>query len=127
MALLIHATITVSGEPAQLEAFRAQLALALEQQPADGSFEERPGGADLVYDVKIAGGIPFPLFVRTSQEFPDVSIRAEWINAQTSERGAVTIVNGALQDTQFAELDLKPRGANPVYVEVEADGCLRFP
>ncbi|HTP95001.1 MAG TPA: hypothetical protein VMK05_04080 [Burkholderiales bacterium] len=126
MSLLIHATLQVAGEPAQIEAFRARVALALASEPVAGSIEERQSGADLVYDIKVTGGIPFPPFAAASAEFPAITVRAQWINAATGERGSAVIANGTLTDMHVEALDSAPAGGDPVYVEVDAGGRLRL-
>ncbi len=94
MALLIHATITVSGDQAQFDACEALLRRLLSAQFLRDEVAERHGAGKLCYDLKVEGGIPFPAFAQASQEFPGLSFTAEWVNVGAGERGSVTLVNG---------------------------------
>jgi hypothetical protein len=125
MALLIHATITVDGDPAQLAACAARLRLLLAAEPPDGSLEERHREDALCYDLKVRGGIPFPAFAQASQEFPALAMHAEWVSAGAGRRGRARIVAGRLAD--HAEEPLPQTGADgpPCYVRF-AGGRLRL-
>ncbi|MBI2509995.1 MAG: hypothetical protein HYV99_08550 [Betaproteobacteria bacterium] len=92
--MLIHATITVSGDPAQLAACEAQLRQLLAAQFLRDEVTEHHGAGKLCYDLKVEGGIPFPAFAQASQEFPGLGFTAEWVNVEAGERGSVTLVNG---------------------------------
>ena len=94
MPLLIHATITVTGDPVQLGACEAKLRRLLSSHFLRDEASEHHGGGGLCYDLKVEGGIPFPVFAQASQEFPELSFAAEWVNLETNERGSVTLVNG---------------------------------
>ena len=92
--MLIHATITVSGDKAQLDACEARLRRLLSAQFLKDEVTEHHGAGTLCYDLKVEGGIPFPVFAQASQEFPGLSFDAEWINVAAGERCSVTLVSG---------------------------------
>ena len=96
MALLIHAQFEVTGTSPEREAYRLKLAELLVNE-ALLEVEERHTADRLVYDLKVAGGIPFPPFVMASQGWPGLSVAVEWVNARTDERGTAMIVDGRLQ------------------------------
>lgn len=126
MSLLIHATITVSGDESLLGACDARIRLLLAEQQIEGEIGEHHGVEALCYDLKVKGGIPFPVFVQASQEFPELKMVAEWVNVDAGARGAATIVEGKLAAHSIDELDTTARGARPVHVAVSGDGRLQF-
>ncbi|OGA25789.1 MAG: hypothetical protein A3I02_04910 [Betaproteobacteria bacterium RIFCSPLOWO2_02_FULL_67_26] len=94
MRMLIHATITITGDAALLGACEARLRRLLSPQFLKDEVTEHHGPGGLCYDLKVEGGIPFPVFAQASQEFPDLTFRAEWVNAELGQRGSVTLANG---------------------------------
>ena len=58
--LLIHATLTVSGDSALLPAADARIKALLVGEIFEGGFEEHHGDDALSYDFKVRGGVPFP-------------------------------------------------------------------
>jgi hypothetical protein len=92
--MLIHATITISGDAATLGECDARLRGLLSSQFLRGEATTHHGAGGLCYDLKVEGGIPFPAFAQASQEFPELSFAVEWVNMDTSERGSVTLVEG---------------------------------
>ena len=79
-ATLTHVVFRVTGEPLQLAAFDARLKLLFaEHGIADGVDEQH--AADLLhYDLKVAGGIPFPPFALASADFPELAVAVEWVD-----------------------------------------------
>ena len=96
--LLIHATLTVSGDPALLPAADARIKALLVEEVFDGGFEEHHGDAALSYDFKVRGGVPFPAFAQASQEFPQLEVVAEWVNVAAGRRGRARLVDGKIVD-----------------------------
>ena len=92
--MLIHATVTIHGDTAQLGACAARLERLLSAQFLKGEVTEHHGPQALCYDLIVEGGIPFPAFAQASQEFPGLSFDAEWVNVDAGERGSVTLVDG---------------------------------
>ena len=107
--MLIHATVTVTGEPAARSACEARLRQLLSSQFLKDEVTEHHGPSGLCYDLKVEGGIPFPAFAQASQEFPELSFAAEWVNPELGQRGSVTLVNG--RATQQAIEPIPPRVA----------------
>lgn len=121
MESLVHATIRVTGPREQRESFQARLYAIASTEPIDGEVEERHGEGELLYDLKVRGGIPFPPFVAASQESPDLEIDAEWFNADAGLGGRARIRRGVLQDQQITRREAADSG---VYVEIEPSGRL---
>lgn len=126
MSLLIHATITVSGDESLLDACDARIKLLLAGQQTEGEISEHHGAEALCYDLKVKGGIPFPAFVEASQEFPVLQMIAEWVNVDAGARGAATIVGGKLTAHNVDQLATTALGARPVHVAVAGDGRLEL-
>lgn len=124
MSLLIHATITVTGDEALLKACDARIDELLAEQKIDGELNKHHGAAALCYDMKVHGGIPFPAFVGASQEFPALQMVAEWVNVDAGARGAATIVAGQLTAHKVDTLATAARSARPVFIAVAAAGRL---
>lgn len=126
MSLLIHATITISGDKALLDPCAARVRQLLDEQPPDGECSDHHGENALCYDFKVMAGIPFPVFARASQEFPALVVTAEWVNLETGTRGAATIVEGRLTEHKTDMLDMQGRSARPVHIAVADNGLLEL-
>lgn len=122
--MLIHATVTITGDPAALGACEARLRRLLSGQFLKNEVTEHHGTQALCYDLKVEGGIPFPLFAQASQEFPDLGFKAEWVNVAAGEKGAATIVNGRVSTQTRDRIAARSGAEHPVYVEVAASGRL---
>ena len=85
--LLIHATLTVSGDSALLPAADARIKALLVGEIFEGGFEEHHGDDALSYDFKVRGGVPFPAFALASQEFPQLAVVAEWLIVEPRNLG----------------------------------------
>ncbi|HXF67835.1 MAG TPA: hypothetical protein VNK67_14210 [Burkholderiales bacterium] len=119
--MLIHATITVRGEAAELGACESRLRRLLAAQLLKGEATEHHGPGALCYDLKVEGGIPFPAFAQASQEFPGLEFRAEWVDVAAGSRGAATIVAGRLTAQSSGRLETRTAPGRPVYVAAGAD------
>jgi hypothetical protein len=126
MDLLIHATLTVSGERAQLPAVEARIATLLATEASAGEFEAHPGDDALAYDFKVRGGIPFPAFAAASQEFPGVTIIAEWVNIAAGRRGRACLSQGSITEHVEEALDILSGEAPHRYLDAAADGTIRL-
>lgn len=124
--LLIHATLTVSGERAELPAVEARIATLLAAEASAGEFEAHHGDDALAYDFKVRGGIPFPAFAAASQEFPGVSITAEWVNVAAGRRGRACISRGSITEHVEESLDTAAGEAPNRYLEAAADATIRL-
>lgn len=94
--LLIHATLTVSGDSAVLPAADARIKALLVEEIFEGGFEEHHGDDALSYDFKVRGGVPFPAFALASREFPQLAVVAEWVNVAAGRRGRARIAGGKI-------------------------------
>jgi len=126
MDLLIHATLTVSGERAQLPAVEARIATLLAAEASAGEFETHHGDDALAYDFKVRGGIPFPAFAAASQEFPGVTIIAEWVNVAAGRRGRACLSRGGITEHVEESLDMAAGEAHNRYLGAAADGTIRL-
>ena len=126
MSLLIHATITVTGEHDALAACEARLRRLLSSQFGKDEVTEHHGGDALCYDLKIAGGIPFPLFAQASQEFPGLEFAAEWVNVAAGEKGRATLVNGRVTVQATERVATRAGDQHPIHVEVAPEGKLEL-
>jgi hypothetical protein len=124
MSLLIHATVTITGEKDALGACEARLRRLLSSQFLKDEVTEHHGQEALCYDLKIEGGIPFPVFAQASQEFPGLAFDAEWVNVAAGEKGHATLVNGRVTGQASERVATRAGDEHPVHVEVAPDGRL---
>ena len=124
MTLLIHATITITGDQDARGACEAQLRRLLSSQFLKDEVVEHHGADALCYDLKVEGGIPFPVFAQASQEFPALEFAAEWVNAVAGEKGKASIVNGRVAGQENERIATRAGDDHPIYVEVAPDGRL---
>ena len=124
--MLIHATVTISGDAAMRAACEVRLRRLLSGQFMRKEVTEHHGAEGLCYDLKVEGGIPFPLFAQASQEFPELEFNAQWVNVEHGEKGGATIVNGRVTGRESERIAARTGDDHPVYVEVSANGVLRL-
>ena len=124
MSLLIHATVTITGEKDALGACEARLRRLLSSQFLKDEVTEHRGRQALCYDLKIEGGIPFPVFAQASQEFPGLAFDAEWVNVAAGEKGHATLVNGRVTGQASERVATRAGDEHPVHVQVMPDGRL---
>ena len=122
--MLIHATVTITGDGALRAACEARLRRLLSGQFIRNEVTEHHGEEGLCYDLKVEGGIPFPLFAQASQEFPELEFNAQWVNVEQGEKGGATIVNGRITGRESERVAVRTADEHPVYVEVAAGGTL---
>jgi hypothetical protein len=122
--MLIHATITVTGDKEALAACEARLRRLLSSEFLKEEVTEHHGRDVLCYDLKVAGGIPFPTFAQASQEFPGLEFGAEWVNVEAGERGHATLVNGRVTGQASERVATRAGDEHPVHVEVAPGGTL---
>ena len=124
MALLIHATVTITGDAPLRGACEVRLRRLLSSQFLKDEVAEHHGADALCYDLKVEGGIPFPVFAQASQEFPALSFVAEWVNVAAGEKGLATIVNGHVTGQEIERVATRAGGDHAVHVEVAPTGRL---
>jgi hypothetical protein len=123
-AMIIHATVTITGDKLLLGACQARLRRLLSAQFLKDEVAEHHGAQALCYDLKVEGGIPFPVFAQASQEFSGLEFVAEWVNVEAGEKGAATIVNGRVSAQTKDRIAASAAGEHPLYLEVSAGGRL---
>jgi hypothetical protein len=124
--MLIHATITVSGDAVMRIACEARLRRLLSHQFLKNEVTEHHGPEALCYDLKVEGGIPFPLFAQASQEFAELTFDAQWVNVEKGEKGGATIIDGRVTAQENERIALSTTDDHPVHVEVTPEGRLRL-
>jgi hypothetical protein len=122
--LLIHATLTVSGDSALLPVADARIKALLVDEIFEGGFEEHHGDAALAYDFKVRGGVPFPAFALASQEFPQLAVVAEWVNVAAGRRGRARIADGRIVEHVEDSIGTGPAETPNRYCAVAAGGRL---
>lgn len=122
--MLIHATVTISGPAEERQACEARLGRSLAGQLRRSDVTEHHGKEALCYDLKVEGGIPFPVFAQASQEFPGLRFTVDWVNMAAGERGQATFVAGRLEAQNTERVGTAAGTAHPVYVGVAANGKL---
>ena len=95
--MLIHATVTITGDASRLAGCEERLRDLLSPLSSNDELSERHRPGALCYDLKVEGGIPFPAFAETSQAFPDLAFDFEWINVEAGGQGSVRLVAGRPQ------------------------------
>lgn len=123
MAALFHANVRIEGLPDDLAAFKTSLAPLLLEHAGAAEITESQNDTALSYDVKAAGGIPFPPFVIASEMHPSLAIAITWINTEANQRGAARIVNGALTEQEVDELP-DVDSSSRFFISTAADGSL---
>jgi len=126
MTTLIHATLTITGSREQLAACDARIKALLAAELDSGEFEEHHGEDALSYDFKVRGGIPFPVFAEASQEFPELTIAAEWVNVAAGRKGRAQIANGAITTHSEEPVALAAGDVRNRFLQTDADGTLRI-
>lgn len=124
--LLIHATLTVSGDSALLPAADARIKALLVEEIFEGGFEEHHGDDALSYDFKVRGGVPFPAFALASQEFPQLAVVAEWVNMAAGRCGRVRIADGKIVDHREEPISAGSAESHNRFFDVAADGTLQL-
>ena len=122
--MLIHATVTIGGAAEERAACEAHLSRALAGQLRRSDVTEHHGKEALCYDLKVEGGIPFPVFAQASQEFPGLTFTVDWVNVAAGERGQATFAAGHLESQSSERVGTAAGTGHPVYVCVAPDGKL---
>ncbi len=122
-ATLTHAVFRVSGETSRLEAFDARLKLLFAEHGIGDEVDEQHASGILHYDLKVAGGIPFPPFALASADFPELAVAVEWVDMVSGVRGAATIARGTLTGQKIENVAAAGAGYQ-VAIRTNADGYL---
>jgi hypothetical protein len=122
--MLIHATIIITGDSAERDACEGHLRRSLAGQLRRDDVTEHSGKDALCYDLKVEGGIPFPVFARASEEFPTLEFAIDWVNVAAGERGSARFIGGHLAAQTSERIGAASATDHPVYVAVATDGTL---
>jgi len=121
MVTITHVVFKVTGEPAELAAFDARLKLLFAEHGIGDECEEQHAAGALHYDLKVAGGIPFPPFALASSEFPDLVVAAEWVDMGSGVRGTAVIARGTLTEQKVENV---AAAGSAVAIRIDAGGYL---
>jgi hypothetical protein len=117
----ISARVVVTGDDALLSAYRDRVNDLLDEDNA-GTYRELHTVDHLEYDVRCHGGVPFPPFVKASEEFPELEIEVRWQNPVLGERGAAEIQAGRLKEQATSEPSVQ--GNFDVDILARGDGTI---
>lgn len=93
MSLPFSAAVTVAGDPVSLQAYRLRVRELLDEGQVD-DYRELHTMDRLDWRFRLKGGVPFPAFVESSIEYPDLLVRIEWERPAEGQKGVATIQNG---------------------------------
>jgi len=122
--MLIHATITITGDTAERKACEAHLRRTLADELRRNDVTEHHGKDALCYDLKAEGGIPFPLFAEASEEYAELEFAIDWVNVTAGEHGTARFIAGRLAAQTSERIGAVSATSHPVYVAVAKDGTL---
>ena len=122
-ATLTHVVFRVTGEPLQLAAFDARLKLLFAEHGIADGVDEQHAANLLHYDLKVAGGIPFPPFALASADFPELAVAVEWVDTGSGVRGSATIARGELTAQNVENIAAVGPG-HQIAIHTNADGSL---
>jgi hypothetical protein len=98
LAARLHASIVIEGDDSDLLAACRARVSALLAEDFDEEMRELHGDGRLEYELRVSGGIPFPVFVTASQEFPDLTVQVQWAEPTQGRSGRAIIRNGTLRE-----------------------------
>lgn len=117
----ISAHVVVTGDDVLLSAYRERVNDLLDEDNA-GTYRELHTADRLEYEVRCRGGVPFPPFVKASEEFPELEIEVRWENPALGERGAAEIQAGRLKEQATSEASVQ--GDFEVDILARGDGTI---
>jgi hypothetical protein len=122
LAARLHASIVIEGDDSDLLAACRARVSALLAEDFDEEMRELHGDGRLEYELRVSGGIPFPVFVTASQEFPDLTVQVQWAEPTQGRSGRAIIRNGTLRE----QASHSGTAADPMLQQVRAapDGRL---
>lgn len=122
--MLIHATVIITGAPEERKACEAHLRGMLAEQLGRSDVTEHHGKEALCYDLKVEGGLPFPIFAKASEQFRGLEFAVDWVNVAVGEHGTARFVAGRLAGQTSERVGAATPTAHPTYVAVAPDGTL---
>ena len=90
------AIVRVTGSAGRFDEFSERVRWLLVRDPDTDLYTEHHGVTGLEYRFELEKGLPFPAFVATSAEFPDLRVEAEW--DKDGAKGGVAIESGRVVD-----------------------------
>lgn len=95
------AIVRVTGSIGRFVDFRERVRWLLVRDPDCDPFTEHHAPDQLEYRFELQRGIPFPTFVSTTAEFPELRVEVEW--DQAGKKGGAAIENGRLVEKWTGE------------------------
>lgn len=125
MSVLFSAAVTVAGDPVSLQAYRLRVRELLDEGRV-GDYRELHTIDRLDWRFKLKGGVPFPAFVESSIEFPELLVHIEWERPAEGQKGVATIRNGNVTQQRARTGALADKDAACYDLQVAAGGHLRL-
>jgi len=122
--MLIHATVIITGPAEERQACEANLRRTLAGQLRRNDVTEHHGAEALCYDLKVEGGIPFPVFAQASEAYPGLEFAVDWVNVAAGEHGTARFIAGRLAAQTAEAVGATSPTEHPTFVSVAADGRL---
>jgi hypothetical protein len=90
------AVVRVTGSAGRFEEFGERVRWMMVRDPDTEPYTEHHAGGLLEYRFELTKGLPFPVFVAASGEFPELRVEVEW--DKDGAKGGVTIEGGRVVD-----------------------------
>ncbi len=125
MSVPFSAAVTVDGDPVSLQAYRLRVRELLDEGQVD-DYRELHTMDRLDWRFRLKGGVPFPAFVESSIEFPDLLVRIEWERPTEGQKGVATIQSGKVTQQAAEASALVDKDMACYDLQVAAGGELRL-
>ena len=125
MSVTFSAAVTVDGDPVSLQAYRLRVRELLDEGQVD-DYRELHTMDRLDWRFRLKGGVPFPAFVESSIEFPDLLVHIEWERPAEGQKGIATIQNGNVTQQAAEAGAMVDKGMACYDLQVVAGGELRL-
>jgi hypothetical protein len=117
------AAVTVTGDPGLLQAYRVRVRELLDAEQVD-DYRELHTVERLDWRFKLKDGVPFPAFVDSSLEFPDLLVHVKWSRPADGQTGLATIQNGNVTQQSAGPADSSDRDNACYDLQVAPNGQL---
>jgi len=99
---MFTAVVRVTGA-GRIEDFRERLRWLMVRDPDAEDYTEHHGEGVLEYRFQPKLGIPFPAFVQTSADFPELRVEARWVQSRDKDEvhGRAVIEAGKLVEREI--------------------------
>jgi hypothetical protein len=125
LSVPFSAAVTVAGDPVSLQAYRLRVSELLDEGQVD-DYRELHTMDRLDWRFRLKGGVPFPAFVESSIEFPDLLVRIEWERPAEGQKGVAIIQNGNVNQQMAEAGALADKDMACYDLQVAAGGQLRL-